>query len=252
MTNPAQKSELYSTVHVHGKPGELKVDTRAKCNVMDLDTFQHLQKGEEVNVSNTTKLVAYGGNELHTLGTVTLPCSLASQTYNLLFYVIKSSAQPLLGLPDCLHMKLLTLNKEVHDEFTDRILTKYADLFKDEVGKLGKPVTYSMKIDSTIPPVVRPARRIPVAMQDKVKTELQRMTDLGVITPISEPTEWVSSMVAAHKKDNIQICIDPRDLNTAIQRPHHPMRTVEEVAAQMSNSTIFSVLDAKNSNLPRQ
>ncbi|KAL0157384.1 hypothetical protein M9458_048630, partial [Cirrhinus mrigala] len=116
------------------------------------------------------------------------------QTYDLLFYVIKSSAQPLLGLPDCLRMGLLTLNKEVHQlntssqhEFKDRILTKYADLFKDEVGRL--PVTYSMKIDPTIPPVVRPARRIPVAMQDKVKKELQRMTDLGVITPISEPSD---------------------------------------------------------------
>ncbi|KAL0153046.1 hypothetical protein M9458_051645 [Cirrhinus mrigala] len=226
MTSPAQKSELYSTVHIYGKPVELKVDTGAKCNVMDLDTFQHLRKGEELNV----------------------------QTYDLLFYVIKSSAQPLLGLPDCLCTGLLTLNKDVHQlntssqhEFKDRILTKYADLFKDEVGRL--PVTYSMKTDPTIPPVVRPARRIPVAMQDKVKKELQRMTDLGVITPISEPSEWVSSMVAAHKKDsnNIRICIDPRDLNTAIQRPHHLMRTVEEVAAHMANSTIFSVLDAKNS-----
>ncbi len=38
------------------------------------------------------------------------------------------------------------------------------------------------------------------------------MTDLGVITPISEPSEWVSSMVAAHKNNsnNIRICIDPR------------------------------------------
>ncbi|KAI2654780.1 hypothetical protein H4Q32_011569 [Labeo rohita] len=222
-----EKSRYTKTVHnvephqtnseEHGKPVELKVDTGAKSNVMDLDSFQHLRKGEELNVSNTTKLIAYGGNELHTLGAITLPCCLASQTYDLLFYVIKSSAQPLLGLPDCLCMGLLTLNKEVHQlntssqhEFKDGILTKYADLFKDEVGRL--PVTYSLKTDPTI-------RRIPVAMQDKVKKELQQMTDLGVITPISEPNEWVSTMVAAHKKDNIQICIDPRDLNTAYKDP---------------------------------
>lgn len=252
--NAAHKSELYSTVHVHGKSVELKVDTGAKCNVMDLHTFQHLRKQEKLSMSSTAKLIAYGGNELHTLGTVILPCSLASQSYDLLFYVIKNSAQPLLGLSDCIRMKLLTLNKEVHqlntysqDEFTDTILTKYDDLFKDEVGKL--PVTYSIKLDPNVPPAVRPARRIPVVMQDKVKKELQRMTDLNVITPVTEPTDWVSSMVAAHKKDSnsIRICIDPRDLNMAIQRPHHPMRTVEEVATQMSNSVVFSVLDAKSS-----
>lgn len=111
MTDLTQKSELYSTVHVYGKPVELKVDTGAKCNVMDFNTFQHLRKEEELNVLNTTKLIAYGGSELHTLGTVALPCCLARQTYDLLFYVIKSSAQPLLGLPDCLRMGLLTLDK---------------------------------------------------------------------------------------------------------------------------------------------
>jgi len=98
-------------------------------------------------------------------------------------------------------------------------------------------------------PVIRPAHRIPVAMKDRVKAELDRMQELGVITPVSEPTDWVSSMVATNKKDKqeIRICINPRDLNTALKRPHHPMRTVEEVATCMSNATVFSVLDAKNS-----
>ncbi|KAK0145197.1 hypothetical protein N1851_015902 [Merluccius polli] len=131
------------------------------------------------------------------------------------------------------------------------MFTEYADLFKDELGKL--PVTYSMKLDPEVLPAVKPARKIPVPMQDKVKAELTRMVDLGVITPVADPTEWVSSMVATHKKnsDDIRLCIDTRDLNKALKRPHHPMRTVEEVAAQMANSTVFSVLDAKNPALQK-
>ena len=84
-------------------------------------------------------------------------------------------------------------------------------------------------------------------MQEKVKDELGRMTTLGVITPVSEPTDWVSSMVSTRKKntDLIRLCIDPTNLNHAIKRPHHPMRTVEEVATKMDGATIFSVLDAK-------
>lgn len=160
--------------------------------------------------------------------------------------------QPLLGRPDSLRLDLITLNKEVHQvaiddrkEFSRQIFSEYADLFEDKLGKL--PVTYSMKIDPEVQPVVKPARKIPVPMQDKVKAELTRMVDLGVITPVTEPTEWVSSMVATHKKnsDDIRLCIDPRDLNKALKRPHHPMRIVEEVAAQMLKSTVFSVLDAK-------
>ena len=75
-------------------------------------------------------------------------------------------------------------------------------------------------------------------MQEKVKDELGRMTTLGVITPVSEPTDWVSSMVSTRKKntDLIRLCIDPTNLNHAIKRPHHPMRTVEEVAAKMDGA----------------
>ena len=135
------------------------------------------------------------------------------------------------------HMDLKEGQSLLHNWFED-----YADLFSDELGSL--QVTYHLKLDPSVTPVVRPPRRIPVAMMDKVKAELQTMVKQGVITPISEPTEWMSSMVATHKKDTdkIRVCIDPRDLNEAIMCP---MRTVEEVAAQMAGATVFSVLDAK-------
>lgn len=86
-------------------------------------------------------------------------------------------------------------------------------------------------------------------MQKKVKQELQRMQALGVIETVDEPTEWVSNMVARRKKktDDVRICIDSKDLNKALMHPYHPMRTVEDVAAQMSGATVFSVLDTKSS-----
>ena len=53
-------------------------------------------------------------------------------------------------------------------------------------------------------------------------------------------------MVAAKKKSGaVRICIDPRDLNKAIKRPHHPMKTIEEVIGDIPNAKFFSTLDAK-------
>ena len=52
-------------------------------------------------------------------------------------------------------------------------------------------------------------------------------------------------MVVAVKNGKVRICIDPRDLNKAILREHHPMKTVEEVASNIPNATVFSVVDAK-------
>ena len=42
----------------------------------------------------------------------------------------------------------------------------------------------------------------------------------------------------------MRLCLDPRDLNKAIQREHYPMKTVEEVAVELSDANVFSVLNA--------
>ena len=72
------------------------------------------------------------------------------------------------------------------------------------------------------------------------------MVKKGVITRETEPTEWVSQMVAARKKNgDVRICLDPRDLNKALRRPLYPMRTADDVAFRIGNAKVFSTLDAK-------
>ena len=72
------------------------------------------------------------------------------------------------------------------------------------------------------------------------------MEDSGHITKVTEPTDWVSSMVTVVKGQSLRICIDPRDLNQAIRREHYPIPTVEEVTASMPGAKVFSVIDAKS------
>ena len=72
------------------------------------------------------------------------------------------------------------------------------------------------------------------------------MVKKGVIVRETEPTEWVSQMVATRKKNgDVRICLDPRDLNKALKRLHHPMRTADDVASRLGNAKVFSTLDAK-------
>ncbi len=72
------------------------------------------------------------------------------------------------------------------------------------------------------------------------------MEDLGVIEKQSEPTSWVNSIVNVIKPHKLRICIDPRDLNRAIRREHHPLPTVEEVVSRLTNARVFSILDASS------
>lgn len=222
---------------------------------MSLGTFKRVTNGRHLSKQEkAANLVTYRGTRIETQGIETLSCCLREQHHSLPFFIVDREVQPLLGFSACISMGVVKMSPDVHHittegntDFSMQILTQYKDLFTEELGEL--PITYSMTVDPSIQPVVRAAHRIPVAMQERVKAELGRMQSIGVITPVTEPTDWVSSMVAAHKKgkQEIRLCINPKDLNTALKRPHHPMRSVEEVAAQMSGAMVFSVLDAKNS-----
>ena len=89
----------------------------------------------------------------------------------------------------------------------------------------------------------RCAIKVPHAMKDKIKESLDKMEENGIIAKVSEPTEWVSSMVAAKKKntDELRICIDPRGLNIALMRPLHPLKTLDGVASSIPGATVFSI-----------
>ena len=105
---------------------------------------------------------------------------------------------------------------------------------------------YTIKLKPDAKPVVQPPRKAPVALREAVKEELARLTTERVITPVTEPTAWVSAIVAVKKKNgNVRICIDSRDLNESIMREHYPLPTFEEVATRLPNARVFSAFDAK-------
>ena len=99
--------------------------------------------------------------------------------------------------------------------------------------------------DDVKPVCLSTARRIPFPLMDKVKAELERMRNTGVIVPVTEPTEWCSAMVPVVKKNgSVRICVDLKNLNRAVRRPHCTLPTLEEIAPRLAGSTVFSTLDA--------
>ena len=63
----------------------------------------------------------------------------------------------------------------------------------------------------------------------------------------SGPTEWVSPLLVVVPKPDgdIQVCVDMRRVNEAIERERHPIPTIEEVLLDLNGSTVFSKLDLK-------
>ena len=123
-------------------------------------------------------------------------------------------------------------------------MSEYSDVFGEELGRMEGKV--HLETDPNVAPTVMPPRRVPVALKEKLKNELDRLTQRKVISPIQEPTDWVSSMIAAKKPDgNIRLCIDPHYLNLASKRSHYPLPVIEEILPELLKAKVFSKVDLK-------
>ena len=73
------------------------------------------------------------------------------------------------------------------------------------------------------------------------------MAKLGVIIPVGEPTDWISSVAYAWKvSGGLHLCLDPCDINNVIYRDHHHTPKVDEVAHELAHSEFFTKLDARH------
>lgn len=241
--NNVGNSDWIETVKVNEHPVTFQLDTGAKCNVLSHRLYKQLSS--ETLQSCKTPLRSYSGHQITCLGTTHMLCSYNNKPQQRVkFYVVDIDSQAVLGAGTCQELGLVkriyTINHE-KPNVPDGIDAGYEDLFSG-LGCL--PGEHTIKLDHSVTPVVHPPRRVPIALRDKLKDELDRMENLGVIVKQEDPTAWVNSLVTVLKPNGkLRVCIDPSDLNRAIQREHFPLKTVEEVVSRMPGAKIFSKLD---------
>ena len=67
------------------------------------------------------------------------------------------------------------------------------------------------------------------------------------LAPVTTPTRWISSIVAVPKKNGrLCICLDPKDLNCAIQRENYQLPTIEDITTCLHGAKVFTIMDVKN------
>lgn len=153
------------------------------------------------------------------------------------FIVVDGNYPAILGRDSCQTLGFVKRVHELHASNLDE------NLFNG-IGCLNN---YEYDIDIVDNPSLKiyPARRIPFALREHVKRELDYMVELGVIKPVTEPTPVVSPMVVVRQKDKVRVCLDPTDLNKNIKRRHHPLQTLEEIASRLNGSKFFTLLDCR-------
>ena len=137
------------------------------------------------------------------------------------------------------------IDGKVHELPTTKeyILKEYADVFNG-IGTLPGP-PYHIQLKEDYHPVQHHPRSVPIGMQTAYKAELDRLLKEGVIAKVDHYTEWVNSIVPVQKPNgDIRLCLDPRDLNKAIERNSYYMRTLDDILPKLASATTISMSDA--------
>ena len=112
------------------------------------------------------------------------------------------------------------------------ILSQYSGCFEGIGCFPGDPYKFHLKPDHK--PARHAPRKVPVHLEAAFKEEIESLVKQGILKKVKEHTDWVNSYVIVEKdtgnhhspnhtvKKKLRICLDPRDLNEALERePYH-------------------------------
>ena len=265
--NGPYKKKIMGKFLIKGRKIEMQVDCGATVNILPK---KHVPHNVEI-VQSPRKLSLYGSDasiEAEGHCRVWIKNPKTHKKYNVEFVVVDKDCVPLIGAQTAQYMKLIKVKYEniavvqssvgqcnqsqnVKDSSgqsqsvntKSEVLESYGDVFKG-LGKM--PGTVHLQTDSSVEPVVMPPRRVPIAVKEKLKKELDRLQGIGVIEPVSEPTDWVSGLVAVEKPNGkVRVCIDPQYLNRALKRGHYPLPVIDDVLPMLNNVKVFTKADCK-------
>ena len=81
--------------------------------------------------------------------------------------------------------------------------------------------------------------------------------ELGILEEVKKHTDWVNSYVIVEKdsgnhhapnhtiKRKLRICLDPRNLNEALEREPYHTHSADEITAKLQGMTVYTIVDFK-------
>ena len=133
------------------------------------------------------------------------------------------------------------------------ILDVYSDVFTG-IGKFpGLPDKFQLKQNAK--PTRHAPRKVPIHLQDAFHKEIRNLEQLGILEETKDVTEWVNSFVIMEKiptnsssqghsmNKKLRICLDPRDLNEALEREPYYTWSIEEIMGKFHGMTRFTIAD---------
>ena len=106
---------------------------------------------------------------------------------------------------------------------------------------------YKFHLKPEYKPACHGPRKVPIHLESAFKEETESLVKLGILEEVKEHTDLVNSHVIVEKdtgnqhspnhtvKKKLRICLDPRDLNEALERELYHTHSAEEITAKFQS-----------------
>ncbi|XP_070384992.1 uncharacterized protein [Dermacentor albipictus] len=167
-------------------PLEFKVDTGAQANLLPFGCYRKIRPKPPLKPSSAV-LRSYGGGVIKHDGVIRAELALGDRCAVLDFFVVSKGHQAILGLQASENLGLVSRIHAVSRNSSEEVARNFRHLFTG-TGRVERVYRMVLRDDAT--PIVQAARRVPLALQEPLREELGRMERAGIITKVTEPTDW--------------------------------------------------------------
>ena len=123
---------------------------------------------------------------------------------------------------------------------------------------------YKFQLKPNAKPARHAPRKVPIHCRMLFHKEIRNLEQLGILEETKDVTEWVNSFVIMEKKvsnnsnktptestssqghsmdKKLRFCLDPRDLNEALEREPYYTHSIEEIMGKFHGMTRFTIAD---------
>lgn len=243
----------------------LEVDTGTPVTIINRNDYEKL-KPLTVSISKL-KLSSYSGHVLSQIGRSKVRVSYRNKNYDdMTIHIVDGQRTSLMGrqwidkmniqLADCYrpgdNATVAMMEPGAppsagpRQQSINSLLTEFNDLFDGTLGCI-TGVEASITLSDTPFRKFWPARPIPFAIEEKVKLELDRLVDRGIIERVPRDiSEYASPIVVVAKRGSeaIRLCADFKvSINNAVVMEQYPLPKIDDLFARIGDCKIFSKLD---------
>ena len=135
------------------------------------------------------------------------------------------------------------------------ILSHYSNCFEG-IGHFPRNL-YKFHLKPERKPARHAPGKVPIHLEAAFKEKIKSLVKLGILEEVEEHTDWVNSYMIVEKdtgshhsvnhtiKKKLRICLDPRDLNEALEREPYHTHSVDEITTKLQGMTDFTTVDFK-------